>query len=65
LKKDFHAKHQQLIAEKQALIEEHHAALKQRIDELAARDSKYSADLKKQDQSHKDTVKQMEDRHAV
>jgi hypothetical protein len=47
LKKDFHTKHQQIIVEKQALIDQHHGALKQRIDELAARDTKYTTDLNK------------------
>lgn len=65
LKKDFQTKHQQMIAEKQSLIDQHNVALKQRIDELAARDTKYVADLNKQDQTHKDTVKLMDNRHVV
>jgi hypothetical protein len=65
LKKDFHTKYQQMIADKQALIDQHHAALKQRIDELAARDTRYIADLNKQDQAHKDTIKLLEDRQSV
>ena len=34
-----------MIAEKQALADAHNVALKQRIDDLAARDAKYTADL--------------------
>ena len=45
LKKDFHSKHEKLIADKQALADAHNVALKQRIDDLAARDAKYTADL--------------------
>ena len=45
LKKDFLIKHENLIAEKKALADAHNVALKQRIDDLAARDAKYTAEL--------------------
>ena len=65
LKDDFLKKYQLNVSEKQALIDSHNEALKQRIDELAARDARYIGDLQKKDQDQKITVRQLEERHAA
>lgn len=65
LKDDFLKKYQLIVTEKQVQIDAHNAALKQKIDELAARDTRYLADLQKRDQDYISTVRQLEERHAA
>jgi len=57
LKDDFLKKYQLIVTEKQVQIDAHNAALKQKIDELAARDTRYLADLQKRDQDYISTVR--------